>query len=148
MGISQSELARRTNQARSTVFNWENNRNNPEVSAGILIAEALNTSISYLYGETDDPRPARDWNTAPSSATKAEMLAIRAELERVAKRIDQLVADQDKADLTEQSPDSDLPYMDLQTASERLMREKRSTSASGIVNPKTSGLKAARKLKE
>lgn len=48
----------------------------------LLISKALGTSISYLYGETDDPRPAARWHTedAPSNAAEAALELVVADL--------------------------------------------------------------------
>lgn len=70
LGLSQSEFARQVGAPRSTVHAWESARNKPDEETFPKVAQVLKTSISYLFGETDDPRPAPDWHTSrgPSSA--------------------------------------------------------------------------------
>jgi hypothetical protein len=41
----------------------------------LAVAKLLGTSVSYLYGETDDPRPAPDWHTGAGPSTEAEARA-------------------------------------------------------------------------
>lgn len=60
-GLSLSEFARRCGTQRQTVHVWEQGRAKPVDEAMIVVAKALNTSISYLYGETEHPGPAPDW---------------------------------------------------------------------------------------
>lgn len=58
--ISQSELGRMIGAARATVCNWEAGRN-PELNMLPVLAKALETSVSFLMGETEDPAPAPQW---------------------------------------------------------------------------------------
>ena len=71
--LSQRALAKALEASPQTVSGWESGRRKPEGQALLDLAKALNTSISYLFGETDDPRPAPDWHTGqgPSSAGEA-----------------------------------------------------------------------------
>ena len=70
LGLSQSEFARQVGAPRSTVHAWESGRNKPDEETFPKVAQVLKTSISYLFGETDDPRPAPEWHTGkgPNSA--------------------------------------------------------------------------------
>lgn len=72
-GFSQRGLAAALETTPSTVNGWESGRNKPEEQLLVNVAKLLETSISYLYGETDDPRPAPDWHSGkgPSSADEA-----------------------------------------------------------------------------
>lgn len=62
-GLSMEDLATKVGVNRSTIFKWEHggikieNASNKHVHA---LAKALNTSIAYLKGETDDPSPEMD----------------------------------------------------------------------------------------
>lgn len=53
-GLSQIELANMVGVDANTVWRWENDRSSPSRSIQSL-ASALNTSVAYLMGETDDP---------------------------------------------------------------------------------------------
>ena len=62
-GLSMEDLATKVGVNRSTIFKWEHggikieNASNKHVHS---LAKALNTSITYLKGETDDPSPEMD----------------------------------------------------------------------------------------
>lgn len=62
-GLSMEDLATKVGVNRSTIFKWEHggikieNASNKHVHA---LAKALNTSIAYLKGETDDSSPEMD----------------------------------------------------------------------------------------
>ncbi len=54
-GLTQEELSQALNVQRNTVWRWENKRANPDKNTMILLAAALDTTIAYLLGETDNP---------------------------------------------------------------------------------------------
>ncbi len=58
-GLSQEELAVKLNVVRQTVSKWENGLSVPDSSMLIALAEALDTSVSGLLGETTQ-EPAAD----------------------------------------------------------------------------------------
>ena len=49
LGISLTELSRRTGISVSALWNYENSRRDPGIKTLEKIAKALNTSISNLY---------------------------------------------------------------------------------------------------
>ena len=53
--ITQTQLAEKIERSRVTVMRWENGDRLPDTDEIKSLALALNTSISYLTGETDDP---------------------------------------------------------------------------------------------
>jgi len=58
-GLSQSQLGDRIETDANTISRWERDSISPKAETIIKIAQALNTSVSYLLGETDDPaRPS------------------------------------------------------------------------------------------
>lgn len=57
LGLTQEDLALRIEASRSTLANYELGRREPDLVTLQKLAHALNTSISYLVGETDDPFP-------------------------------------------------------------------------------------------
>ena len=56
--LKQAELAEKVNANTVTVSRWERNINVPNSAALSAIAAALNTTVAFLTGETDDPTPA------------------------------------------------------------------------------------------
>lgn len=62
-GISQEELAIRLNVVRQTVSKWENGLSVPDSEMLITLAEALDTSVSILLGETSNETVTDDMKT-------------------------------------------------------------------------------------
>lgn len=93
VGLSQAEFARKTKQGRSTVHGWESGRSKPDDEGMLLVAQVLGTSISYLYGETDDPRPPARWHTgeAPSSAFEETLIEVADGLEQLKVRVEKVI---------------------------------------------------------
>ncbi|CUW09236.1 helix-turn-helix domain-containing protein [Leuconostoc gasicomitatum] len=52
--LTQSELAEIINASRMAIANYETDRNTPSFAMLSLIAEALNTTVDYLQGKTDN----------------------------------------------------------------------------------------------
>jgi transcriptional regulator with XRE-family HTH domain len=57
--IGQKELALDLGMGKMTVYYYEHEKTDAKISHVIDIAIALNVSIDYLCGLTDDPRPLR-----------------------------------------------------------------------------------------
>jgi transcriptional regulator with XRE-family HTH domain len=55
-GLSQSQLAEKIGVQTNTVWRWENGRASPMESI-MNLAIALNTTVAYLIGESDNPEP-------------------------------------------------------------------------------------------
>ena len=55
-GLSQEELADRLHVVRQTVSKWEQGRSVPDAEMLVRLSEALETSVSELLGETQDPQ--------------------------------------------------------------------------------------------
>ena len=74
----------------------------------IEVSRILGASVSYLYGETDDPRPAADWHSGrgPSNEAAAELLTALAELEKVQSRIKALIDNRQRSEFYPM-PDAD-----------------------------------------
>lgn len=70
--LSQRALAKALEASPQKLHGWESGRRKPEGQSLLDLAKALNTSISYLFGETDDPRPAPDWHTDKGASTSNE----------------------------------------------------------------------------
>lgn len=58
IGLNQGKLAQNIGVSLDTVSRWENEKRIPRTEDVTNLAAALNTSVSYLMGETDDPSPA------------------------------------------------------------------------------------------
>ncbi|MDR0616925.1 MAG: helix-turn-helix domain-containing protein [Synergistaceae bacterium] len=56
-GLSQKGLANKVEVSFSTVRRWESGDRRPDSDELVKLALALNTSVAYLLGETDDPSP-------------------------------------------------------------------------------------------
>jgi len=52
--LTQSELAEIINASRMAIANYETDRNTPSFAMLSLIADALNTTVDYLQGKTDN----------------------------------------------------------------------------------------------
>ncbi len=55
-GWSQRELSRRSGLAENTIGKYENGQVDPTATSLKTIADALDVSMDYLVGITDDPR--------------------------------------------------------------------------------------------
>lgn len=53
--LTQEELAERLNIHVNTIRRWEQDKQAPDVRKLEALAAALNTTVAYLSGETDDP---------------------------------------------------------------------------------------------
>lgn len=56
--LSQEGLANLIGVSRSAVYDWEREAYSPEGENLVNLAKALEVSVAYLIGETDDPTPA------------------------------------------------------------------------------------------
>ncbi len=52
-GWTQKELAEKIGQAQSTIFYWEQNKQEPTISALKKLCEVFDVSADYLLGLTD-----------------------------------------------------------------------------------------------
>ena len=57
MKLNQEELAEIIEVSRPSISQWENDKVLPDTDKLLKLASALNASVAYLMGETDDPRP-------------------------------------------------------------------------------------------
>ena len=55
--LKQKDMAKMLNVAQTTYSDYENGKINMPTSILIKLAELYNTSIDYLLGMTDNPRP-------------------------------------------------------------------------------------------
>lgn len=54
IGFSQEELGNRVGVSLHTVFRWEKGERAPSADELVLLAQALNTTVAYLVGETQN----------------------------------------------------------------------------------------------
>jgi len=57
--MSQKELAEKLNVSKKTISAYETGRAQPPMYVISLLADLFHTSVDYLLGKTDDPRPMR-----------------------------------------------------------------------------------------
>lgn len=57
LGLKQEDLAQVLGVRRQTVGAWEKGTTSPDIAVLSRVAATLKTSVSYLVGETEDPRP-------------------------------------------------------------------------------------------
>ena len=101
-GLSQEELAVKLNVVRQTVSKWENGLSVPDSEMLIRLADALDTSVSVLLGESVIPsglsnnhsgEHSDDFSREPSNAFPDEgsnIQADNAELKRIAAKLELL----------------------------------------------------------
>jgi len=58
MKLTQEELSAIVGVSRGAIYDWERDAYSPEGDNLINLAKALDVSVAYLIGETDDPSPA------------------------------------------------------------------------------------------
>jgi len=56
-GMSQEKLASLVGVATQTIHRWESGKRSPRAEELAALASALNTTVAYLSGETDEPEP-------------------------------------------------------------------------------------------
>ena len=56
-GLNQKELAERLSVSVDSVRRWEQGKRSPDVEILCKLARTLDTTVSYITGETDDPMP-------------------------------------------------------------------------------------------
>jgi len=54
LNISQKDLSLKLNVSPTNIYNYENGRTEPSIDMLIKIADALNVSVDYLIGRTDE----------------------------------------------------------------------------------------------
>lgn len=58
-GLNQKQLAEKLEVSVDSVRRWEQGKRSPDVEMLRNIAQVLDTTVSYISGETDDPSPMR-----------------------------------------------------------------------------------------
>ena len=57
LGLSQSKVSEISEVHSSVISRLEHGQNLPDIATLMKISGALDTSVAYLLGETDDPKP-------------------------------------------------------------------------------------------
>ena len=71
IGISQEELAHRIGMHSNTVARWERGELDPRGTSTSKLARALNTTVGYLVGETDEPHSPNEYGLNHEIITNA-----------------------------------------------------------------------------
>ena len=58
LGLSRTALASRLGVIGNTVYRWEKGERSPDQAMIVRLSQALDTSVAFLMGETDDSRAA------------------------------------------------------------------------------------------
>ena len=53
--MSQQQLALKLNLSQQTIYKYENQITEPDITTLINLADYFNTSVDYLIGNTDNP---------------------------------------------------------------------------------------------
>lgn len=73
LGVTKQHAAKMMNMAQPTYLRYENGERHPSLHTIRTLAEAFDTSVDYLIGKTDDPRPD---HYVVSKADDAEVFAL------------------------------------------------------------------------
>ncbi|MFK8248073.1 helix-turn-helix domain-containing protein [Leuconostoc mesenteroides] len=92
--LTQQGLANIINSSRGTVAKYEGDERNPSYAMLSLIADALDTTVEYLQGKTDNPlkTPAVDDNGGENEQLSPNQ-------RRIAFSIDPDISDEERDDL-------------------------------------------------
>lgn len=72
--LSQESLAERLDVHVNTIRRWEQDRQAPDAKKLASLAEALNTTVAYLSGETDNPQREDDDKVTSPVVRNAAMI--------------------------------------------------------------------------
>lgn len=67
LNLTQNELADKLNISRGALSLYELGNRRPDYETLIKLADFFNTSVEYLLGNTDDPRPLKEIIENPGS---------------------------------------------------------------------------------
>jgi transcriptional regulator with XRE-family HTH domain len=68
--MTQAEFAEKIGRSRVTVGRWESGEREPSAGEIVALAALLNTTVSYLMGEIEDPAPPTVRNAEPHAASE------------------------------------------------------------------------------
>ena len=76
LGITKQEAARRMQLSQPAYLRYESGERTPSIHVISFMANILNTSVDFLIGKTDDPKPNKyliDTNSNPELFTFIEL---------------------------------------------------------------------------
>ncbi len=76
LGISKMEAAKRTNLSQPAYLRYESGTRTPSFQTLSVIANVFNTSVEYLTGQSDDPKPISYIVTLKDNPELFEMVKI------------------------------------------------------------------------
>ncbi|HHV61112.1 MAG TPA: helix-turn-helix transcriptional regulator [Firmicutes bacterium] len=82
--LRQEDIGKIAHVGKSTVSQWESGIHAPDLETVIKLANALNVTVDYLLGRTDDPTPpqARNFTTIAAHRTDDPMADLPEEARR------------------------------------------------------------------
>lgn len=75
LGITKQQAAKLMQMSQPAYLRYESGKRTPSIHVIYFMANILNTSVEYLTGQTDDPKPTCYWvsmNTEPEIFTLIE----------------------------------------------------------------------------
>ena len=73
-GISQEKLAEQIHTTQQAIYKYESGISQPDLSRIMELSDFFHTSVDYLIGHTDDPRPFPD--LVPTNLSQEEISVI------------------------------------------------------------------------
>jgi len=70
LNLTRRHLADMLGVSFHSIFRWEKNERTPSDETKKKLASALHTSVAYLMGELDDPKPYESENVADQNVTE------------------------------------------------------------------------------
>ena len=84
-GLNQTQLAKELGVSVDSVRRWEQGKRSPDIEMLRNIAQVLDTTVSYISGETDNPSPMRAMPSTEMGNEPTESMQDASFLERLIK---------------------------------------------------------------
>lgn len=92
--MSQQQLALKLNLSQQTIYKYENQITEPDITTLINLADYFNTSVDYLIGNTDNPQKPEKYIEEALSEDELEHIRLyRCMPEHIQGLINQLMAE-------------------------------------------------------
>src|SRR5690242_19255141 len=75
--VRRADIAEKAGISVQTLYNYENGKREPTLDILIKLSRALDTTASYLIGETDDPSPDALKKPLPFTSEEVEAMGFR-----------------------------------------------------------------------
>lgn len=82
-GLNQTQLAKKLGVSVDSVRRWEQGKRSPDVEMLRNIAHVLDTTVSYISGETDNPSPMQTMLSTEGDNESAENMKDASFMERL-----------------------------------------------------------------